>query len=272
MRLTRLVADPAWAVGDPVARSRQSIDALVTALQVTRSVALGSLCRQTLETIVPHDEVSLRRYVEGVLWLGAAIGVPGIALYVDATKENAPERILAWLSALLPPDTPAHEVIARLLEDDLAIPMAVGLEGTSPENARAKLFWRMPRPMPLSECGIAAFEHESLTGFAAAVLGGRAVPLPSLVLSASFFVATGEPCDAKLDVCAHCLDLDLDEWESLLDWATAAHGLAPLGVRAALSGERATPAFVGFNRNAAGQERLDFFLKPHAWYPEDDHV
>lgn len=269
----RFVADPASTETRPRLRRDASLDALAATLEMTQSSALAPLCRATLDAIVPSDDALLDRYVEGVLWLGAGVGMPGVALYADLTKGDTEERWQRtddWLAAVLSNAAPARAILAAMRgHADL---MAAGVEGTEPANARAKLFFRITRPLPLTAIGNSAFADPAIAHFLAMLLGERELPLAGLVFSTSFLVANGMPFDAKVDVCAHCLDFTNEDWISFLGAATEAFQLAPIDARRALAGGVADAAFVGLNRNALGQLRLDFFLKPARWYAEEDHA
>lgn len=266
----RFVADPASAVDDPLERRRAGLQALGQACELTRSQALRELCERTLATVVGADPVELTRYVEGVLWLGAGIGMPGLALYADATKVEADlawRRAGEWFAGALARPDAALGALERLAS--VATLMACGLEGSEPQNARAKLFFRLDRPLSLAELGVPRFEDAALVEFLGRmVAGGRALPVKAFVFSTSFLVATGAPFDAKIDVCAHCLEYGADEWQARLASATAAFGLTPLDVHGLLEARRAEAAFVGLNSNPMGA-RLDFFVKPARWYGDD---
>jgi len=265
----RLVADPASSEDDAVTRRDRSLHALRALLERTGSLELAPLCEATLLALVPDDDRTIRDvYTEGVLWLGAGLGMPGVAMYVDATKGELDERwqrVESWAGSLLADAGPARAAIASLAAHGDV--MSVGIEGTSASTARAKIFWRLTRPLHFAELGT-PFAEPPFARFFAVVAGERDLPLQSLVVSTSFLVATGAQFDAKLDICAHCLGLDEEQWVALVSELTAAFSLAPIDVRAALSGGRTTPAFLGLNRNGLGQFRLDLFLKPSRWYRE----
>jgi hypothetical protein len=268
----RFVADPASTQPDPRLRRDASLAALATTLDMTQCGALEPLCRATLDAIIPNDE-RIDRYVEGVLWLGAGIGMPGVALYADLTKGDPDERwerTESWLASIVANAAPARGILAAMRAAGADL-MAAGVEGTEPANARAKLFFRISRPIALAEIGNPAFADPSISVFLAMLLGERELPLAGLVFSTSFLVANGMPFDAKVDVCAHCLGFSNEDWISFLGAATEAFQLAPMDARRALSGD-ADAAFVGLNRNAMGQLRLDFFLKPRDWYAEEGHA
>lgn len=265
----RFIADPASADPDPLARRARSIDALAATLDRCGARALEALCAETIRAVIPGDEEVRTRYLEGVLWLGAGVGMPGAALYVDATKhahDEAWTRAEEWLGRILPQPAAALARIEALAgAGDL---MAVGIEGTSPANARAKLFWRMSRPAALADFGVPALLEPSFTRFLDASAADRDFPLTGIVFSISFLAATGQELDAKIDLCAHCLGHDDETLARLVDDLAAGFTLAPIATRTALANGGVAPAFLGLNRNALGQHRLDLFLKPARWYTE----
>lgn len=265
----RLVADPASTELNPRLRRDAAFSALADTLELMQCSALEPLCRATLDAIIPSDD-SIDRYVEGVLWLGAGVGMPGVALYADLTRGDGDERwqrTESWIDSTVANPAPARAILTAMRGH--AELMAAGVEGTEPANARAKLFFRITRPMALAELGNPAFTDPSISAFLAMLLGERELPLQGLVFSTSFLVANGAPFDAKVDVCAHCLSFSNEDWISFLGAATSAFQLAPMDARRALDGD-AEAAFVGLNRNALGQLRLDFFLKPKQWYAAED--
>ena len=265
----RLIADPASAVRDPLHRRDEGVRALRAALGLTMSAALGPLCDATLTLNLPDDEAAMRDYVEGVAWIGAGVGFPGVALYVDATRGERDlqwQRTTRWLETVVRQPAPALGTIAALRERaDL---MAVGVEGFAPENARAKMFWRLREPATLDNLGAEAFRHPDLLRFLQTVAGTRELPLQAYVFSTSFLAANGMPFDAKIDLCSHCLDFDDATWISLVSELTTSLSLAPIDVARALDGGRAQPAFLGLNVSPMGN-RLDLFLRPARWYEEE---
>jgi len=269
----RFVADPASTIESPRARRDRSVEALTKTLQMMQCAPLEPLCHATLQAIIPTADDLLDRYVEGVLWLGAGVGMPGVAMYADLTKGTPGERMertKRWLSSVLANPVPALGLLAAM-SDNIDL-MAAGIEGTEPANARAKIFFRLTRPMSLAEIGHPGFVADpALATFLAMLLGDRELPLVSLVFSMSFLVANGLPFDAKVDVCAHCLEFTTEDWTAFLGATTSAFVLAPMDAARALAGD-ADAAFVGLNRNALGQLRLDFFLKPKRWYEEAPHA
>jgi hypothetical protein len=265
----RLIADPASAVGDPLRRRDEGVRALRAALGLTMSSALGPLCDATLDINLPSDETAIREYIEGVAWIGAGVGFPGVALYVDATRGDRDlqwQRTTRWLETVVRQPGPALSTIGVLR--DRADLMAVGVEGFAPENARAKMFWRLREPGTLADLGAEAFRHPDLLRFLQAAVGPRELPVHAFVFSTSFLAANGMPFDAKIDLCAHCLDLDDAAWITLVSELTAALSLAPIDVARALDGGRAQPAFLGLNVSPMGN-RLDLFLRPSRWYEEE---
>jgi len=273
----RLVCDPAAHLFDPVARHRAGLAALERALDLTAAQPLAPLCRQTLEALLPADDAGLADYLEGVLWLGAGLGFPGLALYVDLSRGPLParfERARGWLAGLLPDPSAALAVLARL--DGVARLQSAGVEGLAPANARAKLFFRLERPLALADLGIEALAHPRFLEFLATVMGEREIALKGLVFSLSFTVADGRLFEAKVDVCGHCLARPAAAWEDLL--AAVAGGAGSTGstggassvglpvppAAGLLAEEVAEVAYLGLARNLLGQERLDLFLKPPA--------
>jgi hypothetical protein len=264
----RLVGDPGSSIDDPLARRDDSLRALASILPLTMSQALQPMIDFTLRLNLPAGDEAMQRYIEGVTWIGAGIAMPGVAVYVDATKGDRDEqrqRTETWLRTIVRDPWPALRTLESM--PDGADLMAAGLEGFAPENARVKFFWRMPRAMTLAELGPEGLQHPSLVRFLTMAMKDRALPISAFVFSNSFLVANGMPFDVKVDLCAHCLDLDNTAWEALVAEVTSEFSLSPMNVSAALANGRSQPAFIGFNVSPMGH-RLDLFLRPSAWYGE----
>lgn len=259
---TRLLGDPASLVADPLQRARASRPALQRALHHTESAALEPLADATWRMLLPQDEVTLRRHVEGVCWLGGGVGMPGLAVYFDATRGSEDERwnrLRDWLRAVLPAADRAEETLAALRPHaDL---MCAGFEGTKPSNARAKLYWRLRHPVTLRELGVDLLAGDELAEWLAMTMSDRAMSSTGFVFSAGFLVATGDLFDVKLDLCCHCLDYRPAQWPALLERWSRRWELPPLDLRALLDGRGAVLSYAGFGIDRQGSGRINLYLR-----------
>ncbi len=258
----RLLGDPASLLANPVERAHASRPALEASLSHTRSEALAPLCRATWSLLLPADDEGLERHVEGVIWLGGGIGTPGLAVYFDATRGTEDERwtrVDHWLAELVHAPGFARATLSTLRSSaDL---MCAGLEGTEPSNARAKVYWRLRAPTPLSASGIELLSDSRMLEWLSMTLGDFAVSPIGIVFSVGFSVRTGDLLDAKIDLCCHCIPVGLDRWQALFVRYTARFGLAPLDLRM-LQLERGTAlSYVGFGLDRDRTSRINLYLR-----------
>lgn len=198
----RLIADPAFFVADPLERFERSLQSLRETLAACGAAALRAPAWCSLSTVLPREREHLARYPTGMIRLAAALEGPGAAVYVGSVpdRDEAWERVRAWAGQVLPAGCTIHRAVKALRE--VAYPFGVGLEGTGPARARAKLYWRLVQPASLAETGVAGLRDGRIADFLAALLEGRAVPLHALTFSAAWELARGDAADVKVDVCA----------------------------------------------------------------------
>ena len=217
-RAVRIIADPAWHLSDPAARLAESCVALAHALPMADAASLGPLCETLLAHAVPAGPNAIRAFPSAFFWLGAGFGRPGFAIYADL-RSYLPHDPWAvpreWLAALLPEARPALAVLRAL--DAHAEPASLALEGSRPERGRAKIYWRLRRPVPLAALGIELLLDPRIAAFLIRVIGDREMNLSGTVMSAGFDLATGAMADVKIDLCAHCLPRSDSEWIKVLD-------------------------------------------------------
>ncbi|HVR99483.1 MAG TPA: hypothetical protein VMW27_22865 [Thermoanaerobaculia bacterium] len=245
-----LVADPAFFLAEPADRLATAREAAVRLFACGGAGELTELCRRSISY--------------GPLWLAAGLDGAAKAVYVfaqPAPGEDTWDRVRAWLADVLPDPGPAYATVEALRgHARLAF---VCLEGTDRSDARAKLYWRLTAPRSLAAMGVDLLRHPSFTSFLAACLEDKAIGLEGLVLSAGFRVATGEPCDAKVDVCGHCLDLPVGGWIDLIAGCARAFGLRPVpaaDLLGAAPGPGAGVAALGLGLDSQGRHRLNLYL------------
>lgn len=257
----RLLGDPACTVTDQLARyraGRANIPALVAA---TRSEGMRPLLDATLAAHVPADDDWRDEYPDGVLWLAAGVDTPGCGTYVDARRggpDAAWERIDRWLHDLT--GSAAAADVYRGIRQRSRL-MCVGVEGTCPDDARAKVYWRMAEATRLDAVGVPAFAAPEFARFVELCVGARRMRLTGVVLCAGVKVATGAFADAKLDLCTcpNCLDYTPDESARVAAAVSEAFGIAPLPLADAL--ETTELAFLGLGVDARGRVRFNAYFK-----------
>lgn len=258
----RLIGDPHTAVSDPERRAAASEAAALALLPAAGAEELRPLIEATLAHTLPAGPArgALR---DGALWLAAAIdGEPGVAIYTTlewGDRDAGWARVRRWLDAIVPDGERAFRRLAGLVEH--ARPVSAAVEGRSRRDARAKIYARLRRPVPLEALGIDELAHPSVLGFLAPTLEGRAVPATGLVLSIGLEVATGELADAKVDVCGHCVPRPAPDWERLCARVTGELGVQRIGLGPALSRGDVEVAFIGVARRRSGEGRCNVYLK-----------
>ena len=263
---SRFLGDPAFVLADPKERFEASRRTLAKVLELTASQQIASLCDRTLSCYLPEDLAGFSRFTSGVLWLGAGIDTPGCALYVDARRngdfQEAWDWAQQWLASILPNSSEASSAIAVLR--NYAYLQSIGIEGSSLNNARAKLYWRFLRPTRLDQIGLEIFCDPAFASFLTFIIRDSVLQLTGIVPSLGFAIATGKSLDAKIDVCAHCLAYSNSKWIELVNRCTQMYGLTQMPVSEALEHNRSSVSFLGLGCNRNGAVRLNLYLKAAA--------
>lgn len=261
----RLIGDPAAWVADPAARLALSRHALARAVSLCQAGALAPALEATLGHLVPREPRALEAFSAGILWLAGEGHRPGLALYVEARpydREEGWSRAAAWLSAVLPDPGPALRWMAALPAS--ARLASVGIEGQGPENARAKLYFRLEQPEALDRLGLAPLCRPTVSRFLRRAMGEFGLEPAGLVLCAGFALGTGALVDAKVDLCGHCLAYPAHAWSEQIAAMAQELGVVTPPVAGLLASGAAEVAFVGLGSAAQGSERLNVYLKPCA--------
>lgn len=260
----RLLGDPNSGLINADKRYRASLKAMERVVDLAGSESIETLLRRTLEMNLPKSHSEMHLYPDGVMWLGAALGVPGCAMYVDA-RRGGPEAALArlerWLQDLCSDTRPVKDLIQALRTRTLL--MCLGIEGSNYSNARAKIYWRLEGPAKLKEIGIPGVAETCFAEFLSLVMAKRQLRLSGIVFNAGIRIAGGEWADVKLDVCGcrHCLNYSPQETVTMMERLSSHFGLAQLPVSDML--KHGEFAFCGLGMNLLGQLRLNVYFKVH---------
>lgn len=262
----RLLVDPACTTVNLYERYRRSLSALEQGIALTGVADLAPILHQTLRANLPDDpgdERSFDLYPDGVLWLGAAIQRPGLAMYVDARRggpDAAHQRLSAWMRGFAG-DTSDVSALLAALHGSSAL-MCLGIEGIGPKMARAKVYWRLSEARELSSLGLWGFGSLQMNRFLRLFSDARTMRLSGVVLSAGIDITSGCLADVKVDLCAcrSCLHDTPDNTAALCDRITTAFDLSPLPIRDAL--EYGELAFFGFGLDVDQRCRLNLYVKP----------
>lgn len=260
----RLIGDPHTAEVDPDRRIEAGVAAARALLERVGSQDLAPLVDATVDRTLPVGgaRAELR---EGALWLAAGVdNEPGAALYTTlewGDRDQRWERVRGWLGAIVPDADRTLRELGRLTE--VSRPVSAAIEGRRRADARAKIYVRLRRAVPLGELGIAELAHPSIAAFVDKTIGERTIPATGLVLSVGIAVATGELEDVKVDVCGHCISpwRDIEDWERLCAWVARKLRVQRIGVAPALARRDVEIAFIGLARRRTGESRSNLYLK-----------
>lgn len=259
----RLIADPASEVFKPKLRTSISRDILEKVLIETKTTSLRGNCHDLFETILNDTPTDFTAFYRGVCWIGASPDEPGVALYLDTAPLGVSESWNAmqkWLDKVLPNTKESKRIIGLLRKH--TIPASIGLEAVSPEKGRAKIYWRLKKPILLSDLGISPLLDPRMTAFLVQVIGKKQMGLSGTVFSAGFDLSTGALEDVKIDLCGHCVDMLPDEWISVLDGLTTRFGLQPFEVAEPLMNGDCEVAFLGMGISTSSKPRINLYMKP----------
>jgi hypothetical protein len=257
----RLIADPAAEAADGEQRWHRAGGAL-SAVLASYAPDLKPLCDSVIERNLPAEPAFRAALPSGAVWLAADLTGEGMALYATAKWGGGSQRWMRtrrWLDEILPTSSTAHEILDRLATR--AVLISVGIEGATPNNARAKLYWRLDGTAALRDLDIPLFESAAISEFLSEVIEDRRIPRAGIVGSIGFRAASGSISDVKLDVCGHCVRRTPADWMQAIDRSIARFGLAPLPVECPTLLETAELAFIGLGLDAERTSRLNIYLK-----------
>lgn len=257
----RLIADPAAEAEDGDKRWQRAGGAL-SAVLASHAPDLESLCRSVIKYALPVERAARAALPSAGIWLAANLSGQGMALYATAKWGDNDQRWMRtrrWLDDILPPDTAAHEVLDGLASRSVLV--SVGVEGVTPDNARAKLYWRLDGTVALRDLGLPLFATAAFAEFLSDVVGDRRIPRNGIAGSIGFRVSSGGVSDVKLDVCGHCVRRTPADWTQLIDRTIARRALSRLPVECPTLLERAELALIGLGLDTEETQRLNVYLK-----------
>lgn len=261
----RFLSDPACIIGSSSQRYRQSYDALQRLYGITGTQAIQPVFENMLSFHLPASAENFDMdYPDGVLWLGASPDAEGLAAYMDGRRGGhhaSWDRLLDWLNQLMPANTEGAEMVSNIREH--ASIMSVGLEGSSMQNLRAKVYFRLMHPRLLNELGIPLLQRSEFAAFCTTVVGSKNIKLSGLVFSIGFHIASGKMYDAKIDICGcgNCVSLQTGSWLQLLDLTTAQYSVAPFPLSSEVLEKSCSVSYYGIGVTRKGDVRLNLYLK-----------
>lgn len=258
--VVRLIGDPAFDRADPVARLAASREAVAATLALGSANALTPLASQTIDAMVPADAAALASYPTGMLRTGVAVEAPGAAIYAGPCPSEEPWAAASrWAAATFHSPAVVSATIATLSRECALL--GVGVEGTEPANARAKLYWRPSSLTSLRSFGLPLFEHPAILLFLTRVMGRDELPLGALNFSAGFHPGTGALSDIKVDVARS--DLETGDALGIVNGVAERLGLEPPrldGLFDCMNEARVGAACLGLGIDLSGAVRINTYL------------
>ncbi|RKH56651.1 hypothetical protein D7V93_19775 [Corallococcus llansteffanensis] len=263
----RLIGDPGTLLEAPLDRWAVRQQALDRVLEAGAAQALAPLVTRAMDHWLPAHPEAAAHLTRNVFWLAAPLGDPGLALYLEGgagSDSEAWDALRRWFGFMVPDAAPARAYVDAIAE--VGRLSSVGIEGSSPSEARAKFHWRLRTPVRCDLLGLPLLDDPDFSRFLTAMVGGadRPLPLASLVLSAGFSVATGALVDTKIDVCCchACLGFTPEQWNERLPRVYGMFGLELPPVAEALARGECQGLFLGFGLDVSGRRRLNLYLMP----------
>ena len=261
----RFISDPACIVGSSAERYRHSYDALQGLYHMTGTLGVRPTVEEMLQFHLSGAEATFESdYPDGVLWLGASPDADGLAVYMDGRRgghQQSWDRLHAWLDHLMPASVQVRGFVEQTSQH--ASIMSVGLEGSTAENLRAKIYFRLLHPCPLQELGVSLLQCRELATFYNDVVGNKQIKLSGQVFNIGFHIASGKMYDAKIDLCGcdHCVGLNAIEWRQLLMEGTKKYSLAPFPITDDTLVNYCKVPYYGMGVTRHGEVRLNLYLK-----------
>lgn len=260
----RFISDPSCLIGSPKERYQYSYLALQKLYTSTGSEGIKKICEDMLSYHLPKEKGEFEDYPDGVFWLGASPDSPGMAVYIDGRRgghEASWDRLKNWLNELMPNNTEVNSFISSV--SPMANIMSIGLEGTSLENLRAKIYFRLSRPASFTDLDIPLLHQKEFADFLNDVVGDKAIKLSGLVFNIGFHIASGKMFDAKIDVCgcSSCVKLNAKEWITLLNETTLKNKVQAFPLDDAVLENQCNVSYYGIGVDRKGGVRMNLYLK-----------
>jgi len=258
----RVLADPAFFVSGSLEQYRIGQKMMIQVLDASGCMAMQRLCGDTLDILVGDDPDRIMEFKNGILWLGSAVMDRGIALYINADptgKDDSWVRTNNWLISIL--NNPEYAISTlETLSKNVRL-ASIGIEGSVPANARAKIHWRFRQSIPMKHLGIDLLMDNGLLSFLVNAAGERSIHRNGIVMSAGFSITTGLIEDVKIDICGHCLNMATDEWVNLIHWCVNKFGISDIPIQEVLQNTDMRVAYIGLGLNSSGAYRLNLYLR-----------
>lgn len=258
----RLIGDAAAMTADPIDRLPIAYHALKQLLLNYEATALGPFVNDLFRIAIPTAPGQIGLLKHGLFWMAAGLNTKGVAIYCTPEWDDSDARwirAIQWLKDALPDMVHASALIGALHHS--AVLAAIGIEGTSPQDVRLKLYWRLGDILPLDALGVRQFCDTAFRDFLDHAIGDQVVSRSGLVFSASFDASSGILLDAKVDICAHCLNRTPADWVRTIQSGLTLFGLSDMPVAKSILARECDVAFWGLGIDQNGDRRMNLYLK-----------
>ena len=260
----RLLFDPASDEQCPVLRYQRASDAFNQLPATDGGRELVVRMKHMLTGFLPVVPSISASIPSGLIWLACDVRSKGLAVYTSAkwcSSEKRWDRVMQWLDSL------SNECISDLLTgmSSIADVVSVGLEGSTPDDLRVKIYFRQKHLAHLSDMGIPLFSSEEVVEFLRLAIGEYTLSRSGLVFSVSIKLSTASIEDIKIDVCGHCTPRTSEAWNNLTGQLADTFDLAGLlSADEELSRGNVEVAFLGFGIDAERAPRMNVYYKPRS--------
>jgi hypothetical protein len=258
----RLIGDPGAYHQNTENRYHSSIQTLNHFIDQSLSKDLKFVAQKTVNLLIPQSAKERLVYKQGFTWIGVNPLQPGIAFYLEMAPLGYEKGWLAvenWLKDILPDSTIACVVLNKLKKH--CIIASAGLEGSTIENTRAKLYFRFKESSSLDKLDIDLFETQEMREFLKVSMASFDVDLQGFVMNIGFNLLTGKIADVKVDLCGHCLRHSAEQWTNVINQLTDRFLLSSVDTFPILNSQAFEIAFIGFGLTTELKPRLNIYLK-----------
>ncbi|RYD96629.1 MAG: hypothetical protein EOP50_06450 [Sphingobacteriales bacterium] len=271
----RVIGDPGAQHGCPEMRYDSSLHTLRHFVEASGSGALKDVAEKTIAALLPPTPTGRAAYKQGFAWIGVSPEQPGIAFYLEMAplgRSKGWDAVKNWLTAILPQTGNAMAIVQQLQKH--CIVASAGLEGSTPENTRAKIYFRISDQTAIADLGIDLLASDAMQEFLSIATAQYEVDGQGLVMSVGFNLQTGALVDAKADLCGHCLRYTTSEWNAVIGKVTNQFSLTSIDTNPILGSGEYAVAFIGFGLTTDGKPRLNVYVKHdvQTGLPESDEI
>lgn len=260
----RMIGDPEPEELDCRKRLHSFRDSLRELLPLCGAASLEPWVDAAVGWWLPEDDEGLARVVKRIRWVAAGVDTPGVGFYLDGRVGSLSfswDRGREWFDRVLPDASLAKRFMTAF--EDVGGLGGVGIEGVTPDTARAKFHWGLVSPIRIDLLDLPLLGDQTIREFFHIMVDDKEFKVTCPTFSAGFDLKTGELADVKVDLCAcpHCLNLSPAELVARIGKSCRAYDLCPPPVSPELLAGVCQGVYLGLGLSSTGQHRLNLYLK-----------